>query len=109
MAFVNRIRDRRFVAVDQERGLVFAFAFFDHSGGETRNFITANGRAMTAGPVQPHTWQIAEIFKIENGLISKIDAFLERSPYGMNSGWSTWEQGMSDVVRDVTFEVPAGL
>ncbi len=41
--FVNRIRDRRFVAVDQERGIVFAFAFFDHSGGETRTFKTPVG------------------------------------------------------------------
>jgi hypothetical protein len=27
----------------------------------------------------------------------------------MNSGWSTWEQGMSDQVRDVTMEAPAGI
>lgn len=109
MGFVNRIRDRRFTTIDEERGLVFAFAFFDHSGGDTRTFTTADGRQITAGPVQPHTWQIAEIFKIENGLISKIDAFLERSPYGMNSGWSTWDQGMSDIARDVSFEAPAGI
>jgi len=24
-------------------------------------------------------------------------------PYGMNSGWSTWEQGMSSELHDVTF------
>jgi hypothetical protein len=107
--FVNRIRDRRFVAVDQERGIVFAFGFFDHSGGETRRFKTPSGREVVAGPVQPHTWQIAEVFKIEKGLITKIDAFLQRSPYGMNSGWSTWEQGMSDQVRDVTYEAPTGI
>jgi hypothetical protein len=107
MAFVNRIRDRRFVAVDQERGIVFAFAFFDHSGGKTRHFKSADGRDIVAGPVQPYTWQIAELFKIEKGKIRKIDAFLQRSPYGMNSGWSTWEQGMSDQYRDVTFEAPA--
>ncbi|MET0280845.1 MAG: hypothetical protein ABW278_06920 [Steroidobacteraceae bacterium] len=107
--FVNRIRDRRFVAVDQERGIVFAFGFFDHSGGETRRFTAPNGREVVAGPVQPHTWQIAEVFKIEKGLITKIDAFLQRSPYGMNSGWSTWEQGMSDHVRDVTMEAPTGI
>lgn len=106
--FVNRIRDRRFVAVDQERGIVFAFGFFDHSGGETRRF-TVNGREVVNGPVQPWSWQIAEVFKLEKGLITKIDAFLQRSPYGMNSGWSTWEQGMSDQVRDVTFEAPTGL
>jgi hypothetical protein len=109
MGFVNRIRDRRFVAVDQERGLVFAFTFFDHSGGATRTFTAADGRQVTAGPAQPHTWQIAEIFKIEKGQISKIDALLERAPYGLNSGWSTWEQGMSDHARDVTFEAPTGI
>ena len=107
--FVNRIRDRRFVAIDQERGIVFAFAFFDHSGGETRKFRTPSGREVVAGPVQPHTWQIAEIFKIEKGLITKIDAFLQRCPYGMNAGWSTWEQGMSDQARDVTMEAPTGI
>lgn len=101
--FVNRIRDRRFVAVDQERGLVYAFGFFDHSGGEHRRGVTPSGREVIAGPVQPWTWEIAEIFKLENGLITKIEAILERSPYGMNSGWSTWEQGMSDELQDVTF------
>lgn len=102
--FVNRIRDRRFVAIDEERGLTFAFGFFDHSGGEHRTFEVPDGRTVTAGPVQPWTWQIAEVFKVENGLITKIEAILHRSPYGMNSGWSTWQQGMSDSGRDVTME-----
>jgi hypothetical protein len=107
--FVNRVRDRRFVAVDQERGIVFAFGFFDHSGGEARKFKTPDGRDVVAGPVQPHTWQIAEVFKIEKGLISKIDAFLQKVPYGTNAGWSTWEQGMSDQYRDVTMEAPTWI
>jgi hypothetical protein len=107
--FVNRIRDRRFVAVDQERGIVFAFGFFDHPGGETRRFKAPDGREVVSGPVQPWTWQIAEVFKLEKGKIRKIDAFLQRSPYGMNSGWSTWEQGMSDQVRDVTMEAPTWI
>ena len=77
---VTRIRDRRFVAVDRERGIVFAFGFFDHA---TLNW----------------TWQIAELFKVENGLIHRIEAVLQRCPYGMNSGWSTYEQGMSDQMQ----------
>ncbi len=100
--FVTRIRDRRFVAVDPERGLVFAFVFFDHAAGETRTFRTPSGREVTAGPAQPWTWYIAELFKIENGLIRRIEATLERVPYGMTSGWSSWEDGMSDRARDVT-------
>jgi hypothetical protein len=102
--FVTRIRDRRYVAVDEERGIVFAFGFFDHSGGTTRTFRIPDGRVVTAGPVQPWTWEIAELFKVQGGKIHKIEAVLHRAPYGMNSGWSTWEQGMSDHARDVTME-----
>ncbi len=100
--FVTRIRDRRFVAIDQERGLVFSFVFFDHSGGDTRTFSTPDGRTVTAGPVDPWTWEIAEMFKVENGLIRQIEAVLERVPYGMRSGWSSWEAGMSSRAQDVT-------
>jgi hypothetical protein len=79
---VSRIRDRRFVAVDRERGIAFAFGFFDH--------VQINW-----------TWQIAELFKIENGLISRVEAVFLRCPYGMNSGWSTYEQGMSEEIQSI--------
>jgi hypothetical protein len=98
--FVTRIRDRRYVAVDQERGLVFSFTFFDHSAGKTRHFETPNGRAVVAGPTQPWTWEIAELFKVENGKLRQIEAVLDRAPYGMTSGWSSWEDGMTDRARD---------
>lgn len=100
--FVSRVRDRRFVAVDPERGLTFSFVFFDHSAGNTRRFRTPDGREVIAGPRQPWTWQLAEAFRIENGRIRQIMAIMERVPYGMNSGWSTWDEGMSATMRDVT-------
>ena len=105
--FVSRIRDRRIVAVDQERGLVYAFAYFDHAAGASRSFTTPDGRSVTAGPAQPWTWQIAELFRIEKGKIRRIEALLQRVPYGMNSGWSTWSQGLSDAARDVTMQSDA--
>jgi hypothetical protein len=100
--FVNRIRDRRFVAIDEERGLVFSFVFFDHSAGDTRTFATPDGRTITAGPAQPWTWGIAEIFRLEDQQIRQIEAILHRVPYGMNSGWSSYELGMSDRLQDRT-------
>jgi hypothetical protein len=100
--FVTRIRDRRFVALDPERGLVFAFGFFDHSAGDTRTFQVPDGRTVTAGPKQPWTWEIAETFRLEHGRIRQIMAIMERVPYGMTSGWSTWEEGMSSAARDAT-------
>ncbi len=100
--FVWRIRDRRYVAVDRERGLVFSFAFFDHALGKDRTFQTPDGRTVTGGPPDPWTWQLAEMFRIEKGKIHQIEAVLQRANYGMNSGWSTWEDGMSSGARDVT-------
>jgi|HubBroStandDraft_6_1064221.scaffolds.fasta_scaffold104745_3 hypothetical protein len=99
--FVTRIRDRRYVAVDPERGLVFSLIFFDHSAGDTRNFETPDGRKVTAGPQQPWTWQLVELFQLRKGQIHQIEAIMERAPYGMNSGWSAWEDGLSDRGRDV--------
>lgn len=100
--FVTRIRDRRFVAIDEERGLVFSFVFFDHSAGETRTFETPDGRTVTAGPAQPWTWGIAELFKVEDDQIRQIEAILHRVPYGMNAGWSSYEDGLSDALQDRT-------
>jgi hypothetical protein len=97
--FVTRIRDRRFVAVDREHGIVFSFCFFDHSAGDSRKFTTPDGRKAIEGPSEPWTWQIAELFKVEKGKIRRIEAILQRAPYGMNSGWSSYEDGMSDKIQ----------
>ena len=79
---VSRIRDRRFVAVDRERGIAFAFGFFDH--------YNINW-----------TWQLAELFRIENGQIRRVEAIFHRAPFGMNSGWSSFEQGMSEEIQSI--------
>jgi len=80
--FISRIRDRRFVAVDRERGIAFAFGFFDHD-------------------MMNWTWHLAELFRIEKGKIRRIEAIFYRCPYGMNSGWSTYEKGMSDQIQSI--------
>ncbi len=100
--FVSRIRDRRFVAVDRERGIVMAIGFFDHMAGDTRTFQTPSGRTVTAGPTQPWTWYLCEVFKIHDHKIGPIEALLEHPPYGMLSGWSSYADGMSDRAQDVT-------
>ena len=70
------------MAVDMEKGIVFAFGFFDH------DFIH-------------WTWQLAELFKIENGQIRRIEAIFHKAPYGINSGWSTYEEGISNDIQDI--------
>jgi hypothetical protein len=51
---------------------------------------------------EPWTWEILEVFKIEDGLIAEIEALLIRSPYGMPSGWSGSDDAMSEAIQDVT-------
>lgn len=97
--YVTRIRDRRFVVVDRERGLAFAFAFFDNGSGDARTGTLRDGTKVVSGPAIPWTWQIAEVFRIERGLIVAVESVLHPVPYGMGSGWSTWEQSMSSVPR----------
>jgi hypothetical protein len=97
--FVTRIRDRRFVAVDPERGLALAFCFFDHAAGKTRTFELPDGRTVTSGPTTPWTWEISEVFRVEHGKIRRIEAVYHRCPYGMGSGWSNWEESMSTRAR----------
>ena len=99
--YVTRIRDRRFVAVDRERGIAFAFAFFDNAAGEARNVTLRDGRKVLSGSSVPWTWQIAEAFKIEKGLIGPVESVLHPVPYGMGSGWSTWEDAMSSRPSDI--------
>ena len=97
--YVTRIRDRRFVLVDPERGLAFAFAFFDNAGGDSRFGTLPDGRSVESGPKIPWTWAIAEVFKIERGLIGPVESVLHQVPYGMGSGWSTWEESLSSEPR----------
>jgi len=84
--FVDRIRDRRFPIIDTERGAVFSFAFFDHSG-TVREYQLASGRTVTTGLTRPFSWEIGEAFRIENGLFTRIEAVMTGCPYGMRPNW----------------------
>ncbi|MXP42177.1 hypothetical protein GRI75_11045 [Altererythrobacter soli] len=84
--FVDRIRDRRFPVIDPSRGMVFSLAFFDHSG-TVREYDLADGTPIRSAVDRPFSWMIAEAFRIENGLITRIEALMTECPYGMRSGW----------------------
>jgi hypothetical protein len=99
--FVTRVRDRRFVAVDPDRGLVTAILAMDQPSGKYRSFKLADGRDITAGPEKPTTLAVSETFKIEGGKIRRIEAVQLNVPYGMVTGWSTWEDGMSSKAQDI--------
>jgi hypothetical protein len=83
---VTRIRDRRFPLVDEDKGVAFAFAFFDHAGN-VHDFPLSDGTISPGGIKAPFTWEIAEAFRIEHGKIKTVEAVLNNAPYGMKAGW----------------------
>ncbi|HKV04247.1 MAG TPA: hypothetical protein VJO53_03950 [Candidatus Acidoferrales bacterium] len=83
---VTHIRERRWVIVDRERGLAFAFAFFDHAG-TVKSVTLTGGTTFPSTLRHPLTFEIGELFKIENGKIHAIQAALTQEPYGITSGW----------------------
>jgi hypothetical protein len=76
-----------------------AFAFFDNGSGDARSGTLRDGTKVVSGPAIPWTWQIAEVFRIEKGLIVAVESVLHSVPYGMGSGWSSWEESMSSLPR----------
>lgn len=83
-SFVRKIDPRRFLIVDQERGLVFDFAEFLVPGTLKSVDIPGHGPYAIPLPYQaPLTIQVAELYKIRNGKILRVEALQSNVPYGM--------------------------
>jgi hypothetical protein len=80
-AFITRIRPRRTLIVDEQKGLVGAFLLFVLDG--TRR------DAPEATPGLLQNMVTMETFAIRNGLIHHVEVFPFVSlPYGLGNGWT---------------------
>src|SRR3984957_340494 len=85
----TRLRNRRILAVDVERGLVCASVFFDHDA-TVRSYKLKDGREIKVGNTGPWTWMIQEYFEVNaEGKISQVAAVLLSLPYGTRPGCVT--------------------
>jgi hypothetical protein len=82
----DRLRGRRFPLVDEERGLVLAYGFIDHCGRIVEYQLT-DGRTVQSPIRYPHSFYLAELFKIDDGMICQIEANFITVPYHMKSPW----------------------
>jgi hypothetical protein len=85
-SFVDNVRPRRFAVVDRERGLVFGMFMF-HVGGTVTSYTPPGRDAMPALPqnLSPYTIAVAELYKITDGQIGRIEALQVNVPYGTPS------------------------
>lgn len=82
----DALRARCFPLVDEERGLVLAFGFIDHSG-RLDTYQLTDGRTVKSPVRRPHSFYISELFKIDHAMICQIEANFITVPYRMPSPW----------------------
>ncbi|HWK40987.1 MAG TPA: hypothetical protein VNR60_03570 [Croceibacterium sp.] len=85
--FDDRLRDRRFPLVDEEKGLVLAGGFIDHTGKRVELTWT-DGTTAHSVFHYPHSFSLLELFKIVDGKIAGVEAVFVTVPYNMPSPWS---------------------
>lgn len=83
----DRLRERRFLAVDEELGIVLAGGFIDHSGRLT-SFQLTDGTTRQSNYLRPHSFALLEAFKIVGGRIRQVEAVFFSVPYNMPSAWT---------------------
>jgi hypothetical protein len=83
----DRLRARRFLVVDAERGLVMAAGFIDHAG-RLGAYKLSDGRPATSTIFRhPHSYCLLETFKIRGGKIQQVEAVFTTVPYNMPTPW----------------------
>lgn len=84
--YIDRVRARRLPIVDPEHGVVAAIAFLDHAARFV-DYRTLDGRTRKIPVEYPNSHGVLELFKIEDGKISRIEGVTSFQPYLMPTKW----------------------
>jgi hypothetical protein len=84
--FSERVRARRYLIVDAERGVVVATGYIDHPA-RFDSFKMTDGKTRQSPFKSPNSLGLMEMFKIRNGRIYRIEAVFTTVPYYMTSQW----------------------
>ena len=86
----DRLRDRRYMMIDEERGIVLAAGFIDHAG-KLAEYRLTDGTLVKSPVRRPHSFYLFEAFKLKDNSIEQIEANFITVPYAMPSPWDNWE------------------
>jgi len=84
-AYIEKVRDRRFPLVDEERGLVWALVVFDIPGGLYPAQVDGKTQQVRR---EPRSILIGELFKVDAGQIADIEVVMRNVPLGATAGWA---------------------
>jgi hypothetical protein len=86
--YITDITDRRILAIDEDKGLAFAFSIFRHDG-EPKVMRIAGVPGITERRNEWGAFDLpaAHVFKIRNGKIYEIEAIGYVADHGVTNGW----------------------
>ena len=76
----TKVRDRRILVADAERGVVMSVAMLDNPGTGADN-LPASQRV-------PGTYMVPQLIKVDSGSISRVEAMVKWMPFGYSSAWA---------------------
>jgi hypothetical protein len=87
--YIREIQPRRFLLVDEERGIVYTMVMFQHPGNVTglTSFWEKQYKDPTSIIVYPNSMAMTESFRIRGGKITHIVAQMVMLPYRQPTGW----------------------
>ncbi|HTV80994.1 MAG TPA: hypothetical protein VMF03_22280 [Steroidobacteraceae bacterium] len=88
-SYITHIGDRRFPIVDEQRGIVLAIVTFTHPGNVRTVEVPGHGKVELTGVTSafPNTTEILESFRVKDGKIVGIYAYVNLLPYHQKTGW----------------------
>jgi hypothetical protein len=75
----TKVRDRRILVTDAERGVVLAVAMIDNPGTGAAN--------LPASQLVPSTYMVPQLIEIDNGTISRVEGMVKWMPFGYTATW----------------------
>lgn len=78
---LEQVRDRKVIAVDVARGLVAISAYEDYPA-TVQEFTDAAGGTYEDILPYPRTLQVVDLFRVENGSITRIESYTSELAYG---------------------------
>jgi hypothetical protein len=86
--YIHEVSPRRYLIVDEERGLVFGVFMFRHPGNITEVDVPGVGKVpMMKAALYPFDVEVAELFKVKDGKLREIEAEMISLPYRSGTGW----------------------
>jgi hypothetical protein len=85
--YIPTVRDRSFPVIDEERSVVFGWGVFDMPGKATSAVVDGKTIELPARTREPKSMRYAEAFKIVDGRLHTIEAFIRYEPLGVGTGW----------------------